>query len=182
MFPLYNGPDVLSSLSDKAKLFTKNFLRNSYLDGLGFSLTTFSSRTNLKLHNIPVTPKLVKKCITNLDLSKGSDSDGILVVVLKNYEPELSRKLTELFNMSLKEAFPQIFERSHLWFLYFLNVGERSADKKYCPARLFYVVSKIFEKLVNNRLVDHLEKCDLFSDFHCRFRSSRSTVDLLTVA
>ena len=43
------------------------------------------------------------------------------------------------------------------------------------------MVSKVFEKLVNNRIVDHLEKCGLFSDFQYGFRSSRSTVDLLTV-
>ena len=43
------------------------------------------------------------------------------------------------------------------------------------------MVSKVYEKLVNNRLVDHLEKCDLFSDFQYGFRSSRSTADLLTV-
>ena len=43
------------------------------------------------------------------------------------------------------------------------------------------MVSKVFEKLVNNRFVDHLEKCDLFSDFQYGFRSSQSTADLLTV-
>ena len=43
------------------------------------------------------------------------------------------------------------------------------------------MVSKIFEKLVNNRVVGHLEKCGLFSDFQYGFRSSRSTADLLTV-
>ena len=43
------------------------------------------------------------------------------------------------------------------------------------------MVSKVFEKLVNNRTVDHLEKCGLFSDFQYGFRSSRSTADLLTV-
>ena len=43
------------------------------------------------------------------------------------------------------------------------------------------VVSKVFEKLVNNRIVDHLEKCGLFSEFQYGFRSSRSTADLLTV-
>ena len=37
------------------------------------------------------------------------------------------------------------------------------------------------EKLVNNRIVDHLEKCGLFSDFQYGFRSSQSTTDLLTV-
>ena len=44
------------------------------------------------------------------------------------------------------------------------------------------MVSKVLEKLVNNRIVDQLEKCDLFSDFQYVFRSSRSTADLLTVA
>ena len=43
------------------------------------------------------------------------------------------------------------------------------------------MVSNVFEKLVNNRIVDHLEICGLFSDFQYGFRSSRSTVDLLTV-
>ena len=45
---------------------------------------------------------------------------------------------------------------------------------------LLSVVSKVFEKLVNNRIVDHLEKCGLFSDFQYGFRSSRLTADLVT--
>ena len=63
----------------------------------------------------------------------------------------------------------------------FKNVGERSAAKNYCPVSLLSVVSKVFEKLANNRIVGHLEKCGLFSDFQYGFRSSRSTADLLTV-
>ena len=43
------------------------------------------------------------------------------------------------------------------------------------------MVSKVFEKLVNNRLVDDLERCGLSSDFQYGFRSSRSTADLPTV-
>ena len=57
----------------------------------------------------------------------------------------------------------------------------RSTAKNYRPVSLLSVVSKVFEKLVNNRIVDHLEKCGLFSDFQSGFRSSRSTADLLTV-
>ena len=63
----------------------------------------------------------------------------------------------------------------------FKNVWERSTAKNYCPISLFFVVSKVTEKLVNNRLVHHLEKCGPFSDFQHGFRSSRSTADLLTV-
>ena len=63
----------------------------------------------------------------------------------------------------------------------FKNAGERSTAKNYHPVSLLSVVSKVFEKLVNNRIVDHLEKCGLFSDFQYGFRSSQSTADLLTV-
>ena len=52
----------------------------------------------------------------------------------------------------------------------------------YGTVSLLSVVSNVFDKLVNNRIVDHLEKCGLFSAFQCGFRSSRSTADLLTVA
>ena len=63
----------------------------------------------------------------------------------------------------------------------FKNVAERSTAKHYHPVSLLSVVSKVFGKLVNNRFVDHLEKCDLFSEFHYGFRSSQSTADFLTV-
>ena len=36
------------------------------------------------------------------------------------------------------------------------NVGERSTAKNYHPVSLLSVVSKFLEKLVNNRIVDHL--------------------------
>ena len=54
----------------------------------------------------------------------------------------------------------------------FQNVGERSTAKNYCPVILLSVVSKVFQKLVNNRIVDHLERCGFFCDFQYDFRSS----------
>ena len=98
--PLFNGPEVLSSASDKAKLFAENFSMNSNLDDSGISLPAFPSRTNLKLHNISVTPKMVRKVIMNLDLTKASGPDCIPVVVLKNCELELSYILAELLHIS----------------------------------------------------------------------------------
>ena len=43
------------------------------------------------------------------------------------------------------------------------------------------MVSKVLEKLVNNGIVDHLEKLCLFSDFQYGFGPSLSTADLLIV-
>ena len=63
----------------------------------------------------------------------------------------------------------------------FKNTEERSTTKNYHPVSFLSVVSKVFEKLVSIRIVDHLGKWCLFSDFQYGFRSSRSTADLLTV-
>ena len=57
----------------------------------------------------------------------------------------------------------------------FKNVGERSRAKNYRPVSLLSVVSEVFEKLVNNKIVDHLEKCGVFSDFQ-NCRSSHSCI------
>ena len=124
---------------------------------------------------------MVKKVIMNLDLSKASGPDCIPVVVLKNCEPELSYILAELFNKCLKEScFPGCWKLSSVVPV-FKNVGESSTAKNYRSASLLSVVSKVFEKLVDNRIVDHLEKCGLFYDFQYGFRSSRSTAGPLTV-
>ena len=62
---------------------------------------------------LPVTPKMAKKVITNLDSSKASSPDCIPVVVLKNCEPELSYILAKLFNKCLKEScFPDCWKVS----------------------------------------------------------------------
>ena len=128
--PLFTCLEVLSTASDKAKLFAENFSKNSNLDDSGISLPVFPSRTNLKLHNISVTPKMVKKVTTNLDLSKASGPDCIPVVVLKNCQPELSYILAELFNKCLKEScFPDCWKLS-LTVLAFKN-GEKSTVKSF---------------------------------------------------
>ena len=90
LYLLYSTAQRCSSASDKAKLFAKNFSKNSDLDDSGISLPVFLSRTNLKFHNISVTPKIVNKVIANLDSPKASGPDCIPVMVLKNCEPEIS--------------------------------------------------------------------------------------------
>ena len=102
---------MLSSVSDKAKLFTENFSKSPNLDDSGIFLLVFPSRTNLKLHNISVTPQMVNKVIMNLDLSKASGPDCIPVVVLKLIlEPELSYILAELFKVSEGVLFSGLLE------------------------------------------------------------------------
>ena len=94
------------------------------------------------------------------------------MLVLENCELELSYILAELFNICLNEfCFP------YCWKVLSMvpalkNVGRRSTTKNYCHVSLLSVVSKVFEKLVKNRIAEHLEKNGLFPDILYDFRSS----------
>ena len=87
---LYHYHEVLSFVFDKAKLVAEDFSENSNLEDSGNSLPAFSSRINLKLHIISVTPTLVKKVIINLySLKRGviilNRSNNSVFLYLKIY-------------------------------------------------------------------------------------------------
>ena len=124
---------------------------------------------------------MVRKVIANFDLSKASGLDCIPVVVVKDSEPELFYIIAELVKNCLKEScFPDCWKVSSAVPV-FKSIVERSTDQNYHPVSLFSVVSEVPEKLANNRIVDHLEKYGIFSNFQYGFRSSRSAADLLPV-
>ena len=74
------------------------------------------------------------------------------MVVLKNCEPELSYILVEIFNKSLKESSFPVYLKVSSVVPVFRN-EERSTAKNYHPVSLLSMVSKVFQKLVNNRIV-----------------------------
>ena len=112
---------------------------------------------------------MVKNVTTNFDSSKASVSDCIPMVVLKNYEPELSYILAELFNMCLKESCFQILEG--------LIGGPRMSRK----GLLLKTTTLLVLLWLVKSLKTYLEKYGLFSDCQYGFRSSRSTAELRTV-
>ena len=53
--------------------------------------------------------------------------------------------------------------------------GDREQPGNYRPISVLPVLSKIFEKLVNNRLIEYLEKNDILYKHQYGFREGRST-------
>ena len=47
----------------------------------------------------------------------------------------------------------------------YLRMLGKGLQQNYHPVSLLFVLSIVFEKLANNSIVNHLEKCGLFSDF-----------------
>ena len=84
------------------------------------------------------------------------------MVVVRNYEPKFSYMLAELLSEFRKQScFPNSWKLS-LLVPVFKNVWERSIAKNYDPVSVLFVVSKVLEKLVNNTIVDHLERSSFF--------------------
>ena len=102
--PPFNGSCVMSPASDRAKIFVGIFSKISNLGDSGISLFAFSSRTKMKLHNIPLSLKLDRKVMTNLDYSGVPGLICVPEVVLKKCEPELSYILAHCFDLYLKES------------------------------------------------------------------------------
>ena len=94
--------------------------------------------------------------MTNLDSSKALGPGCVLVLVLKDCEPELSYVLAEPFNFYVKEScFSDCLKVSSVVPL-FNNVGERSTTKNCRPVSPLSLFSKMFVKLANTRLVKPL--------------------------
>ena len=82
----------------------KSFLRTRNFDNSDISVLAFLYGTNVKLYNVPVTAKIVKKVIAGPD---SSDSNCIVVVVFK--------KLTRIF-LYVELLFGCCFpDYSHQW-------------------------------------------------------------------
>ena len=67
---LVNGPEVISSSSEKAKLFAANFAANSTLDDHGHPLPDFPQLTDCLLSKFSVTSKEIGKLVRKLDSTR----------------------------------------------------------------------------------------------------------------
>ena len=178
---LINGPEIVSSSADKAKIFASIFASNSTLDDQGHEVPFFPTVSENQIDTPWVTAKDVARRIRELESSKATGPDKIPVVVLKNLSPELSPILAKLFNKCIQEeCFPDCWKLSAVCPV-FKNSGDQSLPSQYRPISLLSIISKLFESVINTDLVAHLEKNGLFSDFQYGFRASRSTADILTV-
>ena len=111
---------------------------------------------------------------------KACGLDYILVVVLStvilNFHYQLNSSIRVCKDVFFRDCY-KVYEVH----VYEKN-GKGSAANKYCHASLLFVDSKIFEKLPNNVLVNHIKKCGPFPKFQYGFKSFQSTADLLTDA
>lgn len=134
--------------------------------------------TNQKLQFQPTTYEEVKKAIDTLKPKTSSGTDEISAKLVKRCKEELTVPLTDLINKSLQQGtFPTLLKTSKIYPKY--KKGEQTEPGSYRPISLISTFSKIFEKIVLTRLLNHLEQHNLLTNKQHGFLKGRSTTTAL---
>ena len=91
----------------------------------------------------------------------------------------ISPVLSDIFNHDLQHGkFPDSFKVAKI--IPLRKGGKSNVVNNYRPISILSTLSKLFEKVINKRLVDFFEKCNVINDFQFGFREGYSTTLALT--
>ena len=89
-------------------------------------------------------------------LKRSLDADGLSTKLLKGVAQEISRPLSYIFNLSLQNGvFPKKLKKSRTVRIF--KARDPNSCDNYRPIALLSSISKILEKMVSVKLVNHLD-------------------------
>ena len=133
------------------------------------SITKIKENNN---HNISfkfkhTTPQIVKKQLKKLNPKKATGCDNIPPKVLKAAADPLSLPITKLINTMIdKQCFPESLKMAQVTPIY--KKDDPFVLKNYRPVSILPSISKIFERILNDQLLDHFNT--IFHDYLAAFR------------
>ena len=120
----------------------------------------------------------IKNAIFLSSLKKGSNSDGILFLILQKSYHAISDLFDTVFSKLMKnEYYSQCWKKSIEAILKKLNKVDYSQSKSYRIMILLNCLSKIFEKIIATRLSHFVEHSNLLHNEQMRGRKNRSAID-----
>ena len=126
-----------------------------------------------KLFLFPVDTEEIFNIISSLENKSTAGHDGISNKLLKLVASVVSYHVAKLINRSIQEGFfPVCLKTAKIIPLH--KNGNFENPSNYRPISLLSSLSKVFEKVLNARMVEFLEKHQLFSNDQFRFRPKRS--------
>ena len=139
-----------------------------------------NSTVTEELCDIVITPGLVRQHLLSLNTRKSPGEDQITPAILKTCHSYISVPIADLFNHSLSVGrVPARWKIGVISPIY--KGGRRSDVANYRPVTLLPVVSKVMERIVAERIQNHLESQNLLSAAQHGFRKHRSCLtNLLT--
>jgi len=97
----------------------------------------------------------VLNVLLNLDTTKAMGSDGIPSIVLQRCATALYQPLSQLFNLTLQSSnLPREWKIHKI--IPIFKSGDPTLAKNYRPISLLSVTSKVLERIIYNKIVDHV--------------------------
>lgn len=161
---------------DKANLLNEYFANISKVDDSNSNLPNIPDYTMSSLQNLCITEEETLKILASLNISKAVGPDDVSPRVLHAGRKILSPILTKFFNASLSSGiYPDLWKRAHITPIH--KKDDPSLTSNYRPVSLLSCTSKVFEKIVTNKLMAYLG--DLITDKQSGFLPFHSTVTQL---
>ena len=102
----------------------------------------------------PVTENEVKGHLQTLDTRKACGYDNLPTRLLKDAASYISGPLSYIFNLSIEKGkFPDALKVAKVTPIY--KKGQKDLAGNYRPISVSPVLGKIFEKIINNRVIDY---------------------------
>ena len=163
---------------------------NDYFTNIGLALAEgidnnervnfndFVNKSNGNFHFKYTTEAKVYKLLCSLSVSKSTGIDNIPARVLKLSAPVISQSLTKIFNASIaSQTFPSEWKIARIIPLH--KKGPRDMLDNYRPISILPVISKIYEKILYEQLIEYLVTENILSDHQFGFRRQHSTASAL---
>ncbi|KAI9559470.1 putative R-directed D polymerase from mobile element jockey-like [Daphnia sinensis] len=171
----------ITNLKEKANLLIDSILerRNanqSTKNEIKSSIEKALKPTSRNPFNSTVTKDEVNRALTKLK-SKAVGPDNIHNRMLANLSPDNRDYMRHLFDLLLRHGFtPQAWKEATI--IPILKPNKQPNDPLlYRPISLTSCLSKIMERILNNRINWHLETRNLLQPTQAGFRPNRSTID-----
>ena len=172
-----NGEQITDD-AVKATLLNNYFTSQTIPPTSNTPLPPFTFRTNERLTSIDITPSIVQDILTDLNISKACGPDGINNKVLKECSYSLSFPLAIIFQKSIYVGyFPDSWKEAMVSAIFKKN--DRQDKTNYRPISLLTCMSKVFERIVFNRLYKFLVDNNLLNSHNSGFRKNDSTINRL---
>lgn len=147
-----------------------DFFSSVYQSSDAMKLNSQKRANNFKVITISIDE--VKRVLNKLDLYKVSSPDNIPAIFYKNLSAIISLPLQILYNKSLSEGkYPTLWKLSNMTPIF--KSGNRSNVENYRPISILCTISKVFDRIIFNKLYEHVRE-HISSSQH-GFVSGRST-------
>ncbi len=179
--PLASNGRVISDAEEKSDVFNEFFAEQSSLPPPppGFTLPELVVPP-FSLDSILTTEDEVLNVLKSLKVDKANGPDNISNRLLKETAHSIAKPLSELFNSSLASGtFPHQWKQANVVPVYKKN--DKQNVTNYRPIALLACVSKVFERIVYNKLYAYCEQYNLLTWRNAGFKPMDSTVNQLIV-